>query len=119
LRLEPLARELVGAGFRGETLFDQVVGRRLVLLGERRRPDAIERDVMVGQNQSVRRGERAGPAAAARHETDRRVAQAVEIGGRQPDAVFRGHRLERQLVDAPHAFVSEDDSAANSECGED
>lgn len=112
LRLETFARQLVALRFRGEPLLDQVVGRVLVLFGERRRTNAIERDVVIGEDQPAWRRKRAGPAAIAEDQADRRVAQFIEIGRRQTHAVFRGNRIERQLIDPPHAFVGDEHRSA-------
>ncbi len=69
---------------------------------------------MIREDEPVGRRECAGAAASAGQQANGRVAQPVEILGRQLHAVLAGHELERQLIDPPHPLVCEQRRAA---CG--
>jgi hypothetical protein len=120
LRHEPLAGQLVGAVLGRKAGGDEVVSGRLVALGQRRRADAVEGDVMIGENETVRRGKRPGAAASGRLEADDRPLQPHQIRGRQLYAISTRDGGERQLIQPPHPFVGpERDSSSRDKDGHD
>ena len=58
-------RQLVGGGFCGESLLDEILGAPLTLLCQCGRTDAVERHMVIRHNEAVRRCESARAAGAA------------------------------------------------------
>jgi hypothetical protein len=105
LHAEAPARQLVAHCLRREALLDEVIGAALTLLGQRRRANAVEGDVVVRENEPVGRREGAGAAAAPREDANGRVLQPLDVLRRQADAVLLRDRVERELIEPPHALI--------------
>ena len=105
----------LGGLARATLLFLAVGGQEavlhIVLLGRGQLLHAADDTVPVGQDQALIRNERGRAALDA----DGGVADPVQPGLVDPGVVFVVHRLHREIVERPHAFVS----AGGGGCGHD
>ncbi len=95
-----VGRALGGAAAGHETVVDDVVFRRAVVL------DHAHRNVVVGQQQAIGRDERTGTTTSADHRTEGRrgdIGQTGRVTFKAGGLHLRGQI--RQLGGHPHAFI--------------